>query len=222
MARALTEGTANHDADRADRGRRAARRVAPRRGRLGRPVDQRRGPGRAALARRWRSPPRSPLEPTFPAAEVERLRDERLNDLLQAKADPRRRADDGFVETIYAAGLALWPAVGGHGGDRPGPRRRRHAGDPPPPPRPEPDDAHRRRRPRGGRRGRPVRSPKPASAAWAPNPDAEAPSTPHVRAARDGADRSGHPSAGLGPDRDPGRPRRPAPARSRTSTRSRS
>ncbi len=39
--------------------------------------------------------------PTFPAAEVERLRDERLNDLLQAKADPRRRADEAFIDTIY-------------------------------------------------------------------------------------------------------------------------
>jgi zinc protease len=44
------------------------------------------------------------MEPTFPAQDVERMRDERLNDLLQAKADPRRRADDGFVETIYAPG----------------------------------------------------------------------------------------------------------------------
>src|SRR6185312_9817767 len=44
------------------------------------------------------------IEPSFPAADVERQRDERLNDLLQAKADPRRRADDGFVETIYASG----------------------------------------------------------------------------------------------------------------------
>jgi predicted Zn-dependent peptidase len=34
------------------------------------------------------------LRPTFPAEEVERLRDERLNDLLQAQADPRRRADE--------------------------------------------------------------------------------------------------------------------------------
>ena len=39
--------------------------------------------------------------PTFPAREVERLRDERLNDLLQARADPRRRAEEAFVETIY-------------------------------------------------------------------------------------------------------------------------
>ena len=44
------------------------------------------------------------IEPSFPTADVDRLRDERLNDLLQAKADPRRRADDGFVETIYAPG----------------------------------------------------------------------------------------------------------------------
>jgi zinc protease len=40
--------------------------------------------------------------PTFPEAEVERLRDERLNDLLQARADPRRRADEAFAETLYA------------------------------------------------------------------------------------------------------------------------
>ncbi|HEV8490194.1 MAG TPA: pitrilysin family protein [Candidatus Limnocylindrales bacterium] len=40
--------------------------------------------------------------PTFPDAEVERLRDERLNDLLQARADPRRRADEAFAETVYA------------------------------------------------------------------------------------------------------------------------
>ncbi len=40
--------------------------------------------------------------PTFPVGDVERLRDERLNDLLQARADPRRRAEDAFVETIYA------------------------------------------------------------------------------------------------------------------------
>jgi zinc protease len=41
--------------------------------------------------------------PTFPANEVERLRDERLNDLLQAKADPRRRAEEAFAETIYSS-----------------------------------------------------------------------------------------------------------------------
>src|SRR5207253_3443613 len=41
--------------------------------------------------------------PTFPVSEVERLRDERLNDLLQARADPRRRAEEAFVETIYTA-----------------------------------------------------------------------------------------------------------------------
>jgi zinc protease len=41
--------------------------------------------------------------PTFPESEVDRLRDERLNDFLQARADPRRRAEEGFIETIYAA-----------------------------------------------------------------------------------------------------------------------
>jgi zinc protease len=42
------------------------------------------------------------LHPTFPASEVERLRDERLNDLLQARADPRRRVEEAFVGTIYS------------------------------------------------------------------------------------------------------------------------
>ena len=41
------------------------------------------------------------LRPTFPESEVERLRDERLNDLLQARADPRRRVEEAFVGTIY-------------------------------------------------------------------------------------------------------------------------
>jgi len=44
-------------------------------------------------------------EPTFPADDVDRMRDERLNDILQAKADPCRRADESFVSTIYAAGV---------------------------------------------------------------------------------------------------------------------
>jgi predicted Zn-dependent peptidase len=43
-------------------------------------------------------------EPAFPETEVERLREERLNDILQARADPRRRAEEGFIETIYAPG----------------------------------------------------------------------------------------------------------------------
>jgi len=53
------------------------------------------------------------IEPSFPASDVDRLRDERLNDLLQAKADPRRRADDGFVETIYAPGSPYGRPSGG-------------------------------------------------------------------------------------------------------------
>lgn len=42
------------------------------------------------------------LHPTFPEAEVERLREERLNDLLQARADPRRRAEEVFAASVYA------------------------------------------------------------------------------------------------------------------------
>ncbi|MEI7744660.1 MAG: pitrilysin family protein [Chloroflexota bacterium] len=40
--------------------------------------------------------------PSFPAPEIERLRDERLTDILQSKADPRRRAEEAFVSAIYA------------------------------------------------------------------------------------------------------------------------
>jgi zinc protease len=40
--------------------------------------------------------------PTFPESEVERLREERLNDILQARAEPRRRADEAFIAAIYA------------------------------------------------------------------------------------------------------------------------
>ena len=53
------------------------------------------------------------LRPTFPDSEVERLRDERLNDLLQAEADPRRRADEAFAATIYTGGSAYHRPSGG-------------------------------------------------------------------------------------------------------------
>lgn len=43
------------------------------------------------------------LHATFPESEIENLRDERLNDLLQARADPRRRVDEAFIGTIYAS-----------------------------------------------------------------------------------------------------------------------
>ena len=53
------------------------------------------------------------LRPTFPAPEVERLRDERLNDLLQAQADPRRRAEHAFAATIYSAASPYHRPSGG-------------------------------------------------------------------------------------------------------------
>ena len=53
------------------------------------------------------------LHPTFPTAEVDRLRDERLNDLLQAEADPRRRADEAYAATIYSAGSPYRRPSGG-------------------------------------------------------------------------------------------------------------
>jgi zinc protease len=53
------------------------------------------------------------LEPSFPDAEVQRLRDERLNDLLQARAEPRRRVERAFAETLYAQGAAYARPQGG-------------------------------------------------------------------------------------------------------------
>ncbi len=51
--------------------------------------------------------------PTFPDREVERLRAQRLNDLLQAMADPGRRAEDAFAERVYAAEAAYARPAGG-------------------------------------------------------------------------------------------------------------
>lgn len=39
--------------------------------------------------------------PAFPAREVERLKAERLADLLQMQADPRSLADEGFARAVY-------------------------------------------------------------------------------------------------------------------------
>ena len=39
--------------------------------------------------------------PSFPEREVDRLREERLADLMQARADPRRLAEMGFVAAAY-------------------------------------------------------------------------------------------------------------------------
>jgi predicted Zn-dependent peptidase len=52
-------------------------------------------------------------EPAFPEREVERLRDQRLNDLLQSRADPARRAEEAFIETIYAEGTPYARVAGG-------------------------------------------------------------------------------------------------------------
>jgi zinc protease len=53
------------------------------------------------------------LRPTFPESDVERLREERLNDLLQVKADPRRRVDQAFTSTIYTADSPYSRPAGG-------------------------------------------------------------------------------------------------------------
>ena len=196
---------------RADRGRRAARCVAPRRGGLGRDERRRRRAGGPAGARA-RAPRRGPAPPDLPGDEVDRLRDERLNDLLQAQADPRRRADETFIGTIYAPASPYHRPSGGHPGDRRGARRRggpraAYERDP----RPGPRDARgRRRRRRAGRRRR---SPSACSATGRGMPSAVEPTGPiddtRRRARPPGP---GRPSAGQRPDRDPHRSPRAAAA----------
>ncbi|HYK96116.1 MAG TPA: pitrilysin family protein [Candidatus Dormibacteraeota bacterium] len=112
MARALTEGTRQHDAiGLTEAGERLGASLHAEAGWDGTSVSVE-VPGErlsAALA----LAAEVAMEPTFPAADVDRLRDERLNDLLQARADPRRRADDGFVNTIYSASSPYGRPSGG-------------------------------------------------------------------------------------------------------------
>ena len=60
------------------------------------------------------------LTPTFPAHEVERLRDQRMNEVLQAYADPRRRAGIAFDEAIYTDDSAYRRLLGGSRATVPG------------------------------------------------------------------------------------------------------
>jgi zinc protease len=53
------------------------------------------------------------LRPVFPASEVDRLRDQRLNEILQAYADPRRLAEIAFDEAIYTAQSPYRRMLGG-------------------------------------------------------------------------------------------------------------
>jgi predicted Zn-dependent peptidase len=103
MARAMTEGTAQHDAvGLTEASERLGASLHAEAGWDGLSVSVEVPAERLSAALALAA--EVAIEPTFPTSDVERLRDERLNDLLQAKADPRRRADDGFVETIYAPG----------------------------------------------------------------------------------------------------------------------
>ena len=51
--------------------------------------------------------------PTFPAEDVARLRDERLNDLMQMRAEPRRRVEYAFSQTIYTSASPYARLAGG-------------------------------------------------------------------------------------------------------------
>ena len=57
-----------------------------------------------------------PKQGSTTAREVDRLRDERLNDLLQARAEPRRRVDEAFIGTIYQSSSPYHQPSGGLAG----------------------------------------------------------------------------------------------------------
>ena len=67
------------------------------------------------------------LTPSFPEREVERLREERLNDLRQTMADARRRVDRLFPAVIYADGAAYGRLLAGSEETVPGLDRERLA-----------------------------------------------------------------------------------------------
>jgi zinc protease len=103
MARALTEGTTTHDAiGLTEASERLGASIHAEAGWDGTSISVE-VPG-ARLGAALELAAEVAMHPTFPVADVERQRDERLNDILQARADPRRRADEGFVDTIYATG----------------------------------------------------------------------------------------------------------------------
>ena len=145
--------------------------------------------------------------PTFPDAEVERLRDERLTDLLQAKADPRRRADEAYVSAIYAPSSPYHRPAGGRaetvgGADGGGPARHPRG----------------RLRPgaggagRGGRRRSRCRPPCRRGALRRLGGVRRRRHGAHRRhGRRHGPLRPRHPPARRRPDRDPHRPSGPAP-----------
>jgi predicted Zn-dependent peptidase len=53
------------------------------------------------------------LTPRLPDSEFERLRGERLNDILQARAEPGRLADEMFLRHVYAGGIPYARPSGG-------------------------------------------------------------------------------------------------------------
>jgi zinc protease len=111
-ARAMTEGTAKHDAVALiEASERLGAELSADAGwdSFGVSVDvprSRLAPALALLAE-------VALEPSFPVDEVERLREERLNDLLQARAEPRRRVERAFAEAVYSPDAAYQRSMGG-------------------------------------------------------------------------------------------------------------
>ncbi len=65
--------------------------------------------------------------PRLDAGEFDRIKSERLNDILQARADPGRLADESFLREVYADGEPVRAPVGRPPGDRRGAHRRGRA-----------------------------------------------------------------------------------------------
>ncbi len=56
-------------------------------------------------------------EPGFDEGEFDRIREERLADILQARSEPGRLADEFFLRHVFGEGAPVRPAVGRHARD---------------------------------------------------------------------------------------------------------
>ena len=102
---------------------------------LGSKLDQ----GLALLAEMVRTP-------RLDAGEFDRIKSERLNDILQARADPGRLADESFLRELFARERAVRAPLGRTPGDGRGAHRRGRPRLPRQPLRAERDRRHHRRR----------------------------------------------------------------------------
>ena len=104
------------------------------------------GAAAASSTRGWPCWPRWSARRAWTPGEFDRLKSERLNDILQARADPGRLADESFLRELFAESDAVRAALGRTPGDGRGAHRRGRPRLPRQPLRAERGRRHHRRR----------------------------------------------------------------------------